>query len=313
MIGPQNNLDDIRRKASSRPTVASPPVGIPSSSQSKPSKFKPAARPVNTPDHAKQRSAALSSFSTSGFVKSKTAPLKPVQVVEKDSPAHISISSTESLSFTSPELPIKRTSSDSSADLEPAASPKRPRVEKASNKENVFSADVKGKGKARELDSLGPLFKPTATDFRTPSKSYRTQNAGECVAATSSAAEHPRTMPVDWSDLLAQSDSDLLSVLSCNLDLRSQVSEWLSECVAGKASGHDPVLLRHIDKLLQDRISAINAVRASRKRQEQPALPVPKWILDSTASSPAPNGIAPSSMPNLQPYSSSASPDVRAP
>ncbi|OBZ75722.1 ATP-dependent DNA helicase hus2/rqh1 [Grifola frondosa] len=284
MSVPRNNLDDLRRRRTNNPilTPATPPVA------QKVSKFKPAKSTISLENVTVRKPvSALPSFSTPGFGRGKPTPLRTSATVDNTT-SYVDVSSAEStpLNVSTSSIPVKRTSSDNSFELDSPASSKRARVDQIHGKENVFVPDLRDKGKGRARCFTRPFERglPNATKLPT---------SGEQTRATSSISlsdnSPPRAFPLDWSDLFTKSDSQLRILLDATLECRSQLSELTSNCGLDEDQATDTVLYRSLDKVIQDRLSAIKAVRKARERGEQPTLPPPTWINGIAASSPAPS------------------------
>ncbi|KAI0933765.1 hypothetical protein AcV5_010489 [Taiwanofungus camphoratus] len=289
MSGPQNNLDDLRRKQGGTTTPALSPA-TPATAQSKTSKFKP-SKSLNTPEHVTVRKppTTLPSFSTPGFGKTKPTPLRNIPAAGRNLPC-VDVSSTEStpLSASSPIVPIKRTSSDSSCDCEAAGATKRSRVDPAFEKENVFLVDHKGKGKGREQppSRLWHLAKSDTIHQRPPSKASPSRGRGSAsTLGIQVDGDTSRLFPLCWLDLLSKSEDELSIILNNNFTMRSHIGDQMMKYSSGGDLGLDIVLLQHLDKVLDDRIGAIISVRSALNHGERPTLPPPKWSTRGSNSS----------------------------
>ena len=100
----------------------------------------------------------LPSFSTPNYGKAKPTPLNHTSACN-NTPSYVSISSTEStpLDASTSSIPTKRLSSGAE-DIVPRISPKRPKIDHPSDKENIFhrssSQVAKGKARAKDQPSL---------------------------------------------------------------------------------------------------------------------------------------------------------------
>ncbi|THH06507.1 hypothetical protein EW146_g9590 [Bondarzewia mesenterica] len=251
----RNNLDALqRRMVVKNASSSSPQSSSAQSTTNKHTRFKPAkSNPLSSGPSSTRKTApvtALPSFSTPGFGRTKPVSSHAAPLHSVPSADFIDISSSADSPPTSPSrYRSKRTSTDA-AFPPPPVSPKRQKTFNTSNKENMFKAELKGKGKERYAPSpvaaSGGQAQPTASH-------------NEVSGITVTVRHH------DHADLDSMSDDQIRTMYKSNYERVERVRRDRLDYNLDINKEQDIFVLEATIQLIDDRMSAIQSVIAARK------------------------------------------------